>query len=292
MAERNYYVLCDSNCRFPAMTKEQTLAAIMQAVNEGTIGDIDAGFVTTIKTINGKSVRFFVGLQSEYEALTDEEKVNLFALITNDTMKEAFESAIASLRADCESFREGLIDGSVAIKSASYASTASYATHAGSASSASYATSAGKADEASLATRADEAGRADSAKKADTADYASSARKATADKDGLFFHQKYWHAADSETANAGTLKLSSDGFYHFLVKPDTSKDWLVDFGVMPFTSGTEIEKTLPVYWSSINVVSFVMLKITSEGVVEAYDISSSGVSKKETHLLHYRRIAN
>ena len=97
MAERNYWVLCDDNCRFPAMTKEQILTAIVQAVNEGTIRDIDTGFVTTLKTINGMALKFFVGTQSEYEALSEDDKKSVFAIITNDTSKESIERAIKTL---------------------------------------------------------------------------------------------------------------------------------------------------------------------------------------------------
>lgn len=92
------YVICDANCKFEGMTKEQIYAAILQAVNEGTIGDIDSGFVQTIKTINGIGLKFFLGTQAEYEALTDEEKENLFAIITNDTTKEGIIKAITDLQ--------------------------------------------------------------------------------------------------------------------------------------------------------------------------------------------------
>lgn len=97
MAERNYWVLCDDNCRFPAMTKEQILTAIAQAVSTGKIGDIDTGFITTIKTINGTALRFFVGTQNEYEALSEDDKKSVFAIITNDTSKEGIEAAIKTL---------------------------------------------------------------------------------------------------------------------------------------------------------------------------------------------------
>lgn len=107
------YVICDKNCKFEGMTKEQIYAAIVQAVNEGTIGDIDTGFITTIKTINGFPLRFFVGEQAAYDALTDEEKINLFAIITNDTTKEGLLEAIETLKTDAEEMREGVISGAI-----------------------------------------------------------------------------------------------------------------------------------------------------------------------------------
>lgn len=92
------YVLCDLNCKFEGMTKEQIYAAIVQAVNEGTIGDIDTGFVQTIKTINGKALKFFVGEQYEYEALSEDDREGLFAIITNDVTKESILTAVETLQ--------------------------------------------------------------------------------------------------------------------------------------------------------------------------------------------------
>lgn len=105
MSNRNYWVYCDDHCKFPAMTKEQTLAAITQAVTQGTIGDIDTGFVTTIKTITGTPLKFFVGRQAEYDALSDEEKTNLFAIISNDTTKVNLEEAIADLNTSVDALQ-------------------------------------------------------------------------------------------------------------------------------------------------------------------------------------------
>lgn len=121
MATPKVYVICDANCKFEGMTKEQILAAIVQAVNEGTIGDIDTGFITTIKTINGLPLRFFVGEQSAYEALTEEEKNNLFAIITNDTTKAGIAEAIKTLQDDLKETTKGLIDGSLVVKNATNA---------------------------------------------------------------------------------------------------------------------------------------------------------------------------
>ena len=93
MATPTVYVLCDQNCKFESMTKEQIFTAIMQAVNDGTIGDIDTGFITTIKTINGLAARFFVGTQADYNALHPSEKRNLFKIITDDTTIDGINQA-------------------------------------------------------------------------------------------------------------------------------------------------------------------------------------------------------
>ena len=42
------------------------------------------GYVGSIETIGGKPLHFFVGTKAEYEALTEVQKANLFAIITDD----------------------------------------------------------------------------------------------------------------------------------------------------------------------------------------------------------------
>lgn len=123
MANRKYYVLCEQNCKFESMTKEQILTAIMNAVNEGEIGDIDAGFITAVKTINGHTLKFFIGTQAEYEALSADEKKDLHAIITNDTTIESIEAALEEVR----STQRGMLDGSVVVPKANDANTAAKA---------------------------------------------------------------------------------------------------------------------------------------------------------------------
>lgn len=127
MADRTYYCFCDSGCKFETLTKEQILTAITQAVNNGTIGNIDTGFITSVKTINGTPLKFFVGTQYEYEVLTAEEKQNLFAVITNDTTKDALFAAIEDLQNDIN----GIANGAIVAKKANEANTAKKADEAG-----------------------------------------------------------------------------------------------------------------------------------------------------------------
>lgn len=57
-------------------------------VNDFVNGYVESGLVKTVKTVNEKSFRYFVGTQSEYDALSADEKKNLFAIITDDTSKK------------------------------------------------------------------------------------------------------------------------------------------------------------------------------------------------------------
>lgn len=83
MSERNYYVICDDNCRFPSMTKEQILAAIAEATGE-TVEDVDQAFITKLKEQNkGENVKLWIGTSAQYDALTPEDDVLYW--ITDDT---------------------------------------------------------------------------------------------------------------------------------------------------------------------------------------------------------------
>ena len=70
MADRNYYVICDDNCKFEGMTKEQILAAIAE-VTGATPTQIDDAFITKIKEQNRNSpLKFWVGTNAQYNELT------------------------------------------------------------------------------------------------------------------------------------------------------------------------------------------------------------------------------
>lgn len=115
------YCYCDNNCKYETLDKEEILAAIAQAVETGIIGECDTGFITTIKTITGEPLKFFVGEQSEYEALTEEQRENLFAIITNDTTKEGIQNTLDELLAaasDQTKFNADITEGNIVIKKA------------------------------------------------------------------------------------------------------------------------------------------------------------------------------
>ena len=81
MSERKYYCLCSSNCKFETMTKEQILAAITQAVENGSVQDVDTGFVTKVKEQNaGGFVSFWVGTRAQYNALATKDASCIYIL--------------------------------------------------------------------------------------------------------------------------------------------------------------------------------------------------------------------
>lgn len=99
MPNRKYFVICEDNCKFESMTKEQIIAAITQAVNDGNVGDIDAGFITTVKEQNaGKGLTFWIGTTAEYNAIPDDDKnADCLYIKTDDTFETDYIAALAEL---------------------------------------------------------------------------------------------------------------------------------------------------------------------------------------------------
>lgn len=110
MANRKYYVLCNDNCRFESMTKEQILTAIDQAVSTGEIQDVDTGFVTAIKEMNkNAALSFWVGSQAEYNALSEITE-NCFYIITDDSTDTDLNTAFEELKQEVDVLEEKAAD--------------------------------------------------------------------------------------------------------------------------------------------------------------------------------------
>ena len=156
MSEQNYYVIGDNNCKYISMTKEQILAAIEQILTTGEITDVDTGFVTMIKDQNGGAgLKFWIGTNAEYNALTDKEE-SCFYIITDDTTNEDIDKAIAEVTEKIktlESETGKIISGETVVPKASFANTAQ---SAAAAQSANYASTAGSATSATNSTYAGE----------------------------------------------------------------------------------------------------------------------------------------
>ena len=107
MSTPKVYVYCDQNCKREGMTKEQILAAITQAVESHEISDVDTGFVTTLKTVNGTYIQLFLGTQAEWQAFPNDQKTNVFAVITDDAMGTDLLSDVAALQQAVADFLDG-----------------------------------------------------------------------------------------------------------------------------------------------------------------------------------------
>ena len=67
--------------------------------NETIYRDVDSGkvYVSGVKTVSGDVLRFFVGKQADYDALSSEQKSDLFAIITDDATKNQIFTKLAEL---------------------------------------------------------------------------------------------------------------------------------------------------------------------------------------------------
>lgn len=107
--ERNYYVLCDDNCRFPAMTKEEIIAAIAEATG-ATPTHIDDAFITKIKEQNeNTAVKFWVGTSAEYNALETKYSDVLY-MITDDDTVESIYSDLDNMQAEIDLKQDAISD--------------------------------------------------------------------------------------------------------------------------------------------------------------------------------------
>jgi hypothetical protein len=124
--KKRFNILKSINAEEEIPDKEDFITEAQKVLDElsGQVAEVaerlasDADFVdsvilametpTKVLTITGSILRFFVGTQAEYDALTDTS--NLFAIITNDTSKEALENAIAELQKDCRSLESAVAE--------------------------------------------------------------------------------------------------------------------------------------------------------------------------------------
>ncbi len=117
MAERKYFVLCENDCKFEGMTKEQVIAAIAEATGN-TASDCDSAFITKIKEFNRqKNLEFWVGTTAEYNALA-EKRDGCFYITTDETFADDVNAAIAELRLEIADLQTAIADANNAALSA------------------------------------------------------------------------------------------------------------------------------------------------------------------------------
>lgn len=109
------FVRGDNNGLIAGLTEQQIYTAIVNAIEQGTIGDIDTGFVTTVKEKNkGAGLSFWLGTTAEYNALEEYEPDTLY-IKTDDTTAQDIITACAQAVADVAelSAQIGQIDSKV-----------------------------------------------------------------------------------------------------------------------------------------------------------------------------------
>ena len=94
MSDRRFWVFCDDNCKFEAMTKEQVLNAIAEATGQ-TITDIDEAFITKIKEQNGnRNLKFWIGTKAQYNAIQTPDNDVAYIITDDDPLEDITESLI------------------------------------------------------------------------------------------------------------------------------------------------------------------------------------------------------
>lgn len=110
MSDRNYWVFCDDNCKFPAMTKEQIISAIAEATGK-TPTRVDDAFITKIKEMNANSnLKFWIGTTAQFNALETKVADTLYILTDDDTV-DSIEESLSALRTEINN----IIDGTTAV---------------------------------------------------------------------------------------------------------------------------------------------------------------------------------
>ena len=88
MADRNYFVFDSDNCKFEGMTKEQIIAAIVEATGVSP-SSIDDAFITKIKELNkNQNLKFWIGTTAEYNALEEYEPNCFYIFSDSDELSE------------------------------------------------------------------------------------------------------------------------------------------------------------------------------------------------------------
>lgn len=96
MIEPTKYVMCGSNCKYPAYTAEEVLALLQQAIDNKSLEGIvsDTGFITKLKEKNSnKAIQLWIGTQAQYNALETKPQDTL-CIFTDDSTYADLETVV------------------------------------------------------------------------------------------------------------------------------------------------------------------------------------------------------
>lgn len=110
MIEPTKYVLCSTNCKYPAFTAEEVLALLQYAIDNKSLEGIasDTGFITKLKEINSnKAVKLWLGTQAEYAALETKEQDTLY-IFTDDSTSADLEAIVNEAKSAAEAAQKAV----------------------------------------------------------------------------------------------------------------------------------------------------------------------------------------
>ena len=115
--ERTYHVIADDKVKTQSMTREEILAAIVQAVETHEIADVDTGFITTIQEGNRNAgLKFWVGTSAEYNAIPNKEH-NCFYILTDENDIAEVVGEIEGLQDDLDNLSDTVSELSTTVGS-------------------------------------------------------------------------------------------------------------------------------------------------------------------------------
>ena len=113
MIEPTKYVMCGSNCKYPAYTAEEVLALLQQAIDNKSLDGIvsDTGFITKIKEKNSnKAMQLWIGTQAQYAALETKPQDTL-CIFTDDSTAADLNKAAEDAKKAAEAAVTNAVSG-------------------------------------------------------------------------------------------------------------------------------------------------------------------------------------
>lgn len=114
MSEIKAYGFCENDCRREVYTKEQTVALLQAAIDNGSLASCTGNvIISEVQEINKNvGLKFWLGTQAEYNAI-ENYSADVHYIITDDTTLESLNNAVAALQADESVTTTKLATGSV-----------------------------------------------------------------------------------------------------------------------------------------------------------------------------------
>ena len=105
---------CESDCKRPVYTKEQTLALLQAAIDNGSLASCTGNvIVSQVQETKANAVlKFWVGTEAEYNAVTNKDP-NTYYIKTDDTTIADLSAAVAALQADGSITTAKLANGAI-----------------------------------------------------------------------------------------------------------------------------------------------------------------------------------
>lgn len=84
------YVVCKNNCMYPAMTKEETIAAIVEATGKAPTLSGDAFINQVVNQNTGENLKFWRGTWADYNAIAKKDEETYYIITDQNLPDEVF----------------------------------------------------------------------------------------------------------------------------------------------------------------------------------------------------------